>query len=971
MGRSKSTPTQRLEEGSQQEPEVLGRFVNNVPLDVLLAQEANERESEEEEEKEEDVLYDDSAERNGRETAACRLRERLQHLLDADGSPRNQKKKKKPVCLDLVDSSDEEEGKEDDADADVDADVDLQTAHNKKRRGKKRRKVQFVESEDLQVDIPTPEVQICPDDDDNDDDCETFIIVVAPQNIEGAGESSVGGSEQQQQQHVLLRSWSLSNCHLEYQSNQEIVDGPMNINITSSEGALTILKQCMDTKDMASSSVGEAVQHRTLRLELRLEEHQVQVHLFVSLQQAMDAGNPFILPMGHRRRKGSPGLSLQQAMASLFPDVFQDDPQEINTTITAKQVYGLVDNVQYHALQQTATTTEVPLLTIPGLVPTLRPYQQAAVEWMLQREQGTTASPNNEWELAWYFWNSRSKGWVSLIEWDDSAKDNTGDVCLYCPIHGWWARSYQTAKQLTVGMLPSTTKGGILAESMGLGKTVEVLACILGNPAPILAPKDETSDLVDEKEKSQQPLGDNQQTPNNTPAAISDVSNEGESEDQYEFDGTEVERNNSLTAGNPSNQTLKVTFQSESDQKEEYIIDPSLDQNEDYAYMEDRWLDSGESTLGVCICGEVIRFGEFSVLMCGSCEKPMHARCANISDEKYKSCDRMVYRRQFFMDCMECRICDDAYCPWCIASRHGSSIPLIFSRATLIVTPTAISNQWQREIARHTAIPCDAGSSSGDTRPLKVVVYPGIRELNNKRGKGKQGEESFKLIYPHYLADADIVLLTFDALKGDLNHSDDNPYVVGGPTGEARSLRSGKLSIVPSPLVSIQWWRVCLDEAQRVETPTAASARMALKLHANFRWCVSGTPVGRGKLEDLYGLLLFLRVEPFSSKKWFAKCFGSNNSQVNDRIRHLLRNVFWRSTKASATVKEQMGVPEQVEKKVILKFSSIERHFYQRQLEETMNIAGDLVDAEKAGKKRKISQLDHLSQHLHKLRAGK
>jgi hypothetical protein len=37
---------------------------------------------------------------------------------------------------------------------------------------------------------------------------------------------------------------------------------------------------------------------------------------------------------------------------------------------------------------------------------------------------------------------------------------------------------------------------------------------------------------------------------------------------------------------------------------------------------------------------------------------------------------------------------------------------------------------------------------------------------------------------------------------------------------------------------------------------------------------VSGTPVGRGKLEDLYGLLLFLRLEPFSSKEWFAKCFG-------------------------------------------------------------------------------------------------
>jgi E3 ubiquitin-protein ligase SHPRH len=38
---------------------------------------------------------------------------------------------------------------------------------------------------------------------------------------------------------------------------------------------------------------------------------------------------------------------------------------------------------------------------------------------------------------------------------------------------------------------------------------------------------------------------------------------------------------------------------------------------------------------------------------------------------------------------------------------------------------------------------------------------------------------------------------------------------------------------------------------------------MAARLAAVHRWCVSGTPVGKGRVEDLYGLLLFLRAAPF------------------------------------------------------------------------------------------------------------
>jgi E3 ubiquitin-protein ligase SHPRH len=142
--------------------------------------------------------------------------------------------------------------------------------------------------------------------------------------------------------------------------------------------------------------------------------------------------------------------------------------------------------------------------------------------------------------------------------------------------------------------------------------------------------------------------------------------------------------------------------------------------------------------------------------------------------------------------------------------------------------------------------------------------------------------------------------------------------------------------VLPSPLPSIRFWRCCLDEAQRVEAPTAASAKMALNLTAINKWCVTGTPVGRGKLDDLFGLILFLGLPPFNERRWFKHCFQSSHRGAIDRIRFMLRDVFWRSTKANSNVREQMGIPEQVEHKTFLKFSTIEKHFYQKQLEETI-----------------------------------
>ena len=119
-------------------------------------------------------------------------------------------------------------------------------------------------------------------------------------------------------------------------------------------------------------------------------------------------------------------------------------------------------------------------------------------------------------------------------------------------------------------------------------------------------------------------------------------------------------------------------------------------------------------------------------------------------------------------------------------------------RCTLIVAPSVIKHQWVDEIKKH--VKAD----------LKVLVYEGC---------------TINFIQPEDLAKMDICITTYDVLQKELTHV----FAIEN----MRTLRKTKRFMnVPSPLICIEWWRVCLDEAQMVHNTTSNCAEMANRLEA-------------------------------------------------------------------------------------------------------------------------------------------
>lgn len=218
------------------------------------------------------------------------------------------------------------------------------------------------------------------------------------------------------------------------------------------------------------------------------------------------------------------------------------------------------------------------------------------------------------------------------------------------------------------------------------------------------------------------------------------------------------------------------------------------------------------------------------------------------------------------------------------------------SRATLIITPPAILDQWQSELSRHAPL-------------LRVFHYQGIPASTAKAPSQNQVIKDLTSKY-------DVVLATYQTLGKEIHFARDPPD---------RDMRHARrFERKRSPLVQIQWWRICLDEAQMVESGVTAAAKVACRLPRIHSWAVSGTPLKKN-VQDLHGLMIFLRYSPFN---------GPNGERFWRRLvdfhKPLFRSIFRcmaiRHTKWH--VRDELRLPTQKRVVVTVPFTIIEQQHY-------------------------------------------
>nr|AAB64175.1 transcription factor [Mus musculus] len=205
------------------------------------------------------------------------------------------------------------------------------------------------------------------------------------------------------------------------------------------------------------------------------------------------------------------------------------------------------------------------------------------------------------------------------------------------------------------------------------------------------------------------------------------------------------------------------------------------------------------------------------------------------------------------------------------------------TRATLIICPLSVLSNWIDQFGQHVKSEVH----------LNFYVYYGPDRIRDSAWLSKQ----------------DIILTTYNILTHDYGTKDD------------------------SPLHSIKWLRVILDEGHAIRNPNAQQTKAVLELEAERRWVLTGTPI-QNSLKDLWSLLSFLKLKPFIDREWWYRIIQRPVTTGDEgglrRLQSLIKNITLRRTKTSKI--KGKSVLELPERKVFIQhitLSEEERKIYQ------------------------------------------
>lgn len=197
------------------------------------------------------------------------------------------------------------------------------------------------------------------------------------------------------------------------------------------------------------------------------------------------------------------------------------------------------------------------------------------------------------------------------------------------------------------------------------------------------------------------------------------------------------------------------------------------------------------------------------------------------------------------------------------------------SKATLLVCPVSTVSNWEDQVKSHIA-----------PNSIKYYIYHGSSRCQDI----------------DELAEYDLIITSYHTMA-------------------AEKTKGGK-----RPILNTNFFRIVLDEAHIIRTPSTTMAIAVCELEAQRRWAVSGTPI-QNRLEDLGSLIKFLRIQPFDQKGAFTQFivtpFKQADPEILPKLRLLVDSITLRRQK------DHINLPERSDKIVRLDHTKEEDLTYQ------------------------------------------